>query len=81
MEVTQDLLRHYPYHTFQGDPVTLYSPYESLILNWEKLESAAMTPRNAWEDEQARSDLKLLLDTLSGWSHALDSQDNVESPS
>ena len=42
----KDLLRHYPYHAFQGDPVSLYSPYEPLILNWEKLESAAMTPPN-----------------------------------
>jgi hypothetical protein len=63
-KLLKDLLRHYPYHTFQGDPVTLYSPYEPIILNWEKLESAAMTPPNVGEDGQARSDLKLLLDTI-----------------
>ena len=62
------LLSHYPYHTFQGDPATIDSPYEGLILNWEKLEKAANESSPDEKDDQARKDLKLLLDTISSGS-------------
>ena len=62
------LLSHYPYHIFQGDPMTIGSPYEALILNWEKLEKAANDISPDEKDHQARKDLKLLLDTISSGS-------------
>ena len=62
------LLSQYPYHTFQGDPATIDSPYEGLILNWEKLEKAANETSPDEKDDQARKDLKLLLDTISSGS-------------
>lgn len=62
------LLGHYPCHIFQGSCGTLDSPYESLVLNWDKLEHAANeTPKND-NDQQIRSDLKLLLDIISSSS-------------
>ena len=62
------LLSHYPYHIFQGDPVTINSPYEGLILNWEKLEKAANESSSDEKVDQARKDLKLLLDAISSGS-------------
>ncbi|EXJ82358.1 hypothetical protein A1O3_06171 [Capronia epimyces CBS 606.96] len=61
---------HYPFHIFRGAPTTLYSPYEALVLNWEKLEEAVKvtTATDNATDKQARSDLKLLLDTISSSS-------------
>ncbi|KAL8645451.1 MAG: hypothetical protein Q9210_006700 [Variospora velana] len=65
------LLSHCPDHMFRNDhtgPITIESPYESLILNWEKLEKAAEeTPAND-ENDEARKDLKLLLSTISSGS-------------
>lgn len=51
------LLSHHPYHTFQGDPVTIESPYEAFILNWDKLENAAKESSADEKDNQARLDL------------------------
>ena len=66
--ILKSLLNHYPYHIFQGPPVTLNSPYKALIFNWEKLEQATgETPKND-KDKQARSDLKLLLNTIASGS-------------
>ena len=67
-KLLKTLLSHYPYHIFQGDPVTLTSPYEAIILNWGKLETAATTTLADEKDNQTRLDLKLLLDTISGGS-------------
>ena len=61
-------LKHYPYHVFDGSPTTIKSPYEPLILNWTRLQQIA---REECEDEyskSARSDLRLLLDTISSGS-------------
>ena len=62
------LLGHTPYHVFQGAPVALPSPYRPLILNWEKLEQATKSMPENNDDKQARSDLKLLLDSISSSS-------------
>ena len=32
-KLLKKLLNHYPYHTFQGDPVEIVSPYEAFIFN------------------------------------------------
>lgn len=64
----RDLLRHHPYHMILGD--TMASPFEPLIQNWDLLETAAGEPgrkegdRTAEQDQTARSDLKLLIDTI-----------------
>ena len=39
------ILVHYPNHAFAGPRTQLNSPYESLILNWEKLEEATQQVR------------------------------------
>ena len=67
-DLLKDLLRHYPYHMFQGPRNTLSSPYEPLILHWDKLKKATKEGIKNEDDKQARSDLELLLDTLSSSS-------------
>lgn len=62
------LLGHYPYHIFKNDPVAIESPYEPFILNWDKLEEAVKESSADAEDNQARLDLKLLLDIISSGS-------------
>jgi len=63
-ELLKVLLGDHPYHTFRGPPVTLSSPYEAIVFNWDKLHEATReTPQNEPE-KQARKDLQLLLDTL-----------------
>ena len=64
----KSLLGHYPYHLFQGPPLTFGSPYESFVFCWDKLEQAAKEIAKDDNDKQARSDLKLLLDTISSSS-------------
>ncbi|KIW29325.1 hypothetical protein, variant [Cladophialophora immunda] len=67
-ELLKGLLSHYPYHTFRGSPSTIDSPYEALVLNWDKLEQATKKESGNDADRQARSDLKLLLDTITNSS-------------
>ena len=64
----KELLGHLPLHIFQGLPGTLTSPYEALILHWDKLEQATKEIAKDENDKQARADLKLLLDTISSSS-------------
>ena len=67
-DLLKELLGHYPHHLFLGSPVTMESPFKPLVLYWDELEQAARdTPKND-NDRQARSDLKLLLDTISSSS-------------
>lgn len=61
-------LEHYPYHIFRGSPVTLYSPYESIIYEWDVLQQAAKQSPTDERDRRARDDLKLLLETIGGGS-------------
>ncbi|KAL9004062.1 MAG: hypothetical protein Q9188_003097 [Gyalolechia gomerana] len=63
-DLLKGLLGHYPYHIFQGQPVTITSPYEPLVLYWDILGEAAGKTTNDEKDKQARSDLRLLLDTI-----------------
>ncbi|EXJ70039.1 uncharacterized protein A1O5_07112 [Cladophialophora psammophila CBS 110553] len=67
-ELLKGLLSHYPYHTFRGSPSTISAPYEALVLNWDKLEQATKIESGSDSDKQARSDLKLLLDTITNSS-------------
>ena len=64
----KSLLSHDPYHTFESEPVTLCSPFEPLILNWDELAKAAKEDPVDDKDMEARLDLKLLLDTISAGS-------------
>ena len=67
-DLLKGLLGHYPRHIFRGPPVTLKSPYEPLILYWDKLERATkQTPKDE-NDKQARLDLQVLLDAISSSS-------------
>ena len=61
----KELLSNDPQHTFQGDPVTLNSPYEAFIHRWSELEEASKESGGNEKDKEARKDLRLLLDTLS----------------
>ena len=68
MGAAQKPIGHYPHHLFRGTPVTLESPFKPLVLHWDELEQAAqVSPKND-NDRQARSDLRLLLDTISSSS-------------
>ena len=67
-DLLKDLLSYYPYHIYRGSPQTLFSPYKALILNWDKLEQATEVKPKDDRDQQARADLKLLLDTISSGS-------------
>ena len=67
-KLLRGLLGHYPYHIFHGPPVTINSPYEPLILYWNRLEQATKEAPKVDDDKQARSDLQLLLETISNSS-------------
>ena len=67
-DLLKKLLSHYPYHIFKGDPKPIVSPYEPLILNWDRLEAATKDSSTDGKGNQARSDLKLVLDTISSGS-------------
>lgn len=61
-DLLQEKLMHHPYHMILGD--TMSAPFEPLIQNWDKLERVASKPGKDEKDQIARSDLKLLLDTI-----------------
>ena len=67
-ELLKEHLGGYPYHMFRASPVTLDSPYEEFIFEWDVLKSAATQDPKDEEDKQAREDLQILLDTISGGS-------------
>ncbi|KAH6697478.1 hypothetical protein F5X68DRAFT_257633 [Plectosphaerella plurivora] len=57
-------LGHYPYHIFREDPVTLASPYEHIVFHFDELNVEADKASEDEEKKLARTDLKLLLDTI-----------------
>ncbi|KAF0314836.1 AAA family [Colletotrichum asianum] len=57
-------LGHFPYHIFREDPVTLSSPYDAIIYEYDDLLAEAEKAEEDEENMQARKDLKLLLDTI-----------------
>lgn len=67
-DLLKEILGHFPNHIFRGTPVTLESPYEAFVFNWESLQEAAEAPPTDERDRQAREDLKSLLDIISGGS-------------
>lgn len=64
-ELLKKNLGHYPYHTFRGPAITLQSPFESIVFNWDILQAEATKPTEDEKDELAHQDLKLLLDLVS----------------
>ncbi|KAI2642294.1 hypothetical protein GGS21DRAFT_501824 [Xylaria nigripes] len=70
-------LRWYPYHIFSDSRVTLYSPYKPIIFHWDELLKVASQHKedDNDSDKQAKNDLKLLLDTISGGSSGDDNLD------
>ena len=67
-DLLKDLLGAYPWHFFKGSPVTLRTPFEDIIYEWNKLEEATKKESEKDVEKQARSDLKLLLNTIAGAS-------------
>jgi hypothetical protein len=67
-DLLKEHLGWYPYHIFRESPVTLYSPYEAIIFQWDDLRRTADETTKEEKDKQVREDLKLLLDTISGGS-------------
>ncbi|RYO75238.1 hypothetical protein DL766_005374 [Monosporascus sp. MC13-8B] len=61
-------LGHCPYHIFRDSPVTLSSPYEPIVFQYDDLYAEAMKAPEGEMEKQARQDLKTLLDTISGGS-------------
>ena len=60
----RDTLQNSPFHTFNGDWVIIGAPYEEIIHNWDLLERESEKVFCTEKDNVARSDLKLLLDTI-----------------
>lgn len=58
-------LGDYPYHTFRESPVTLNSPYEAIIFNFDKLERVEKETPKDEDDKLAREDLGRLLRAIS----------------
>lgn len=60
-------LGHYPYHVFRDSPVTLKSPYEPIVFNFDVLSDVAKSPLTDESEAQkvAREDLQRLLDIIS----------------
>ncbi|KAK7433891.1 AAA family [Colletotrichum acutatum] len=69
-------LGDHPYHVFRGSSVPLYSPYEAIIFEWDKLQKAAVQEKGDEEERQARDDLKTLLDVISSGSSGDPNLDN-----
>ncbi|KAF5229970.1 hypothetical protein FAUST_10062 [Fusarium austroamericanum] len=61
-------LGHCPYHTFRDSPVTLESPYESIVYEFDTLVEVAQAEPSDEADKTARDDLNLLLKTISSGS-------------
>ncbi|UNI23973.1 hypothetical protein JDV02_009758 [Purpureocillium takamizusanense] len=62
----KERLGHWPYHTFRDAPVTLKSPFEPLVFHFDDLSGWAAEPPKDETDKQAREDLRILLETISG---------------
>ncbi|KAH7033534.1 uncharacterized protein B0I36DRAFT_321640 [Microdochium trichocladiopsis] len=56
----------YPYHVFRGSAVTLVSPFEHIVHQWDSLWEEANRDGSTDDDKQAREDLKSLLEIISG---------------
>ncbi|KAK3399130.1 hypothetical protein B0T20DRAFT_497259 [Sordaria brevicollis] len=69
-----DLLKKHlaatPRHLFRGQPITMYSPFETFVHNFDLLEKVAaeVNEQDSEEQKQARKDLQLLLGVISGGS-------------
>lgn len=61
-------LGDYPYHIFRDSPVTLYSPYENIVFEFDALRAASQhSPQDETEAMRvAREDLGRLLNVISG---------------
>lgn len=61
-------LGHYPYHTFRDLPVVLFSPFEPIVLYFDRLIEVAADAKTAEDakEKKAGEDLELLLNTISG---------------
>ncbi|KAL7789035.1 P-loop containing nucleoside triphosphate hydrolase protein [Trichoderma ceciliae] len=67
-ELLKEHLGSYPDHIFRGSPVTLCSPFEFIVFEWDTLKAAAEQAPQDDADKEAREDLKLLLNIISGGS-------------
>jgi len=63
LNLLRKLLEHYPGHFFEGDTVTIPSPYEPLIQNWDLLWEESQK-EGSEKDQKAKSDLRELLETI-----------------
>lgn len=74
-DLLKEHLGDYPNHTFRESAVTLYSPYEPLVFEYDRLRHVAdETPKDD-NDKQARKDLHSLLDAMSGGASGDESLD------
>ncbi|KAF5562049.1 AAA family [Fusarium napiforme] len=61
-------LGHTPYHLFRGSPVTLFSPFQAIVFQFDELIKESQQAREGEADERTWKDLRLLLDTISSGS-------------
>ncbi|KAK3340861.1 hypothetical protein B0H65DRAFT_578914 [Neurospora tetraspora] len=59
-----------PGHAFRGQPITIYSPFEAFVHNFDRLQTVAadVNEKDNEQQKQARKDLQLLLGAISDGS-------------
>ncbi|KAF5590034.1 AAA family ATPase [Fusarium pseudoanthophilum] len=67
-ELLKKKLGHTPYHLFRGSPVTLFSPFQAIVFQFDELIKESQEAREGEADERTWKDLRLLLDTISSGS-------------
>lgn len=65
INLLQTHVGHYPAHALLGKDLRYFSPFESIVFEWDKLEEIASATNPDSADHQAESDLALLLKTIS----------------
>ncbi|KAF1816127.1 P-loop containing nucleoside triphosphate hydrolase protein [Eremomyces bilateralis CBS 781.70] len=64
LELLKRVLSHHPTHEFYGECVTLDSPFEPLVLNWDRLKTEADKEGSTENDKTARRALGMVLDRV-----------------
>lgn len=64
LALLRKLLRQYPDHCFLGDIVSLRTPYEALIMNWDLLWEESGKEGSDEKEKQARLDLREVLKAI-----------------
>lgn len=64
LRLLRSQLKRYPGHSLVGDDLTITSPFQTIIFQWDALNELANAELSTKSDDQAHSDLRLLLNTI-----------------